>query len=177
MDCRERLPGEPTDPAGSGAAAQQVLLALLAQLWAAYRQRPELSAAVSRTHTRKLKALVRSLPRVPADPATEPDCVRRAQQYIAAHLIEQFTAVMVAEHVGLCPQQFRKRFKQATGKTFGQYLTMCRVERVKELLLDPERKVLRVCFDSGFQSLSPFYRAFRKHAGQSATQYRRSFVQ
>jgi len=43
------------------------------------------------------------------------------------------------------------------------------------LRLNPERKVADVAFESGFQSLSPFYRAFRKHAGQSAAEYRRKY--
>ena len=175
MDCRERLPVEPTDSAGAGAPTLRDLVAVSKRVHAAYQKRPKLPAAVRRAQFENLLRIERTLHGLCANATPEPDCVRRARQYIAAHLIEQFTAEKVAEHVSLCPQQFRKRFKQATGKTFGQYLTMCRVEHAKELLRDPGRKVLKVCFDSGFLSLSPFYRAFRKHAGQSATEYRRKY--
>lgn len=39
-------------------------------------------------------------------------------------------------------------------------------------MLNPERKVADVAFDSGFQSLPTFYRAFRKYTGESSTTYR-----
>jgi AraC-like DNA-binding protein len=175
MSCRERPPGEHAEPAVASAAATRAFLAVVEQLLAAYRARPTLPAVVLRAHMRKLKALIRSLSRVPANPATEPACIHHARQYIADNLIESLTAEMVAEHVNLCPQQFRKRFKRATGQTFRQYLTLRRIERAKELLATTDRTVLAVSLDAGFQSLSPFYRAFRKHAGQSATEYRRKY--
>jgi two-component system response regulator YesN len=106
--------------------------------------------------------------------AHEPQAIHRARLYIEEHLTDDIKVGMVAKHVGLCPQQFRKRFKQSTGKTFREYLAHRRIERAKELLLDAKRKVADVAFEAGFQSLSPFYRAFRKHAGQTAAEYRRS---
>ena len=153
----------------------RALLAAVEQLRAAYRARSKLPAAVRRAHLETLQTLVRDLTGGRANAATEPACVRRARQYIAEHLTEPLTAGMVAKHAGLCPQQFRKQFKGGTGLTFGRYLTLRRLERAQELLLDAERKVADVCFESGFQSLSPFYRAFRKHAGQPASDYRRKY--
>jgi len=152
------------------------LLAAVKRLRAIYCKRTGLPAAVLRAHLENLQALERELLGVPANAAPEPDCVRRARQFIAAHLTDLITVGMVAKHVGLCPQQFRKRFKQATGLTCRQYLALHRVEHAKELLMNPERKVTDVAFEAGFQSLSPFYRAFRKHAGQSAAEYRRGFA-
>ena len=176
MSCRERLPDEHSDPAVASAAGTRELLAMVAQLRAAYRKRPNLPVAVRRAHLESLQALVREIHGLRPNATTEPACVHRARQYIAAHLTEQFTAGMVAKEVGLCPQQFRKRFKQATGQTFRQYLTLRRLERAKDLLVKTDRTVLAVSLDAGFQSLSAFYRAFRKHAGQSADKYRRSVV-
>ncbi|MEI8315575.1 MAG: helix-turn-helix transcriptional regulator [Verrucomicrobiota bacterium] len=177
MSCRERPPGEHTDHAVASAAATRAFLAVVEQLLAAYRARLKLPVAVLRAHMRKLKALIRSLSRVPSNPATEPACVHHARQFIAAHLIEPLTAEMVAKEVGLCPQQFRKRFKRATGQTFRQYLTLRRIEHAKTLLLNPEHKVITATFAAGFQSVPTFYRAFRSHTGQSPTQYRQSLAQ
>jgi len=169
MDCRERLPGEPTDPAVTSAAVTRKLIAmLLKRLPAAYRKRSEISVTVLSAHLQSLQMLERELCRN----AAEPVCVRRARQYIAAHLIESLTAEMVAEHVNLCPQQFRKRFKRATGQTFRLYLTLRRLERAKELLATTDRTVLAVLLDAGFQSEPTFYRVFRHHTGQSPTDYR-----
>ena len=137
--------------------------------------------ATKRARLRLLHQLARELgyvvrPVSPPPPTTVHPGIRRAIEYIAQHYTEQLTVEIVAKHAGLCPQQFRKRFKQATGQTFRQYLTLRRIERAKELLATTDRTVLAVSLDAGFQSLSAFYRAFRKHAGQSADKYRRSVV-
>ena len=151
------------------------MLAAIDQLRAAYRAPSELPAAARRAHLEVLQTLLRDAHGVHHNGATEPVTVHHARHFIAKHLTEPLTVKNVAKHVGLCPQHFRKRFKQATHLTPGRYLTQRRVEHAKTLLLNPERKVTDVALDAGFKSLSPFYRAFRKHAGQSATEYRRKY--
>jgi len=113
--------------------------------------------------------------RVAPPPPTGHPGIRRAIAFIAEHFTEPLTVDVVAKHAGLCPQQFGKRFKQSTGKTCWQYVTLCRVERAKELLLDPGHKVATIAFEVGFESLCAFYRAFRKHTGKSAKKYRRKY--
>ena len=108
----------------------------------------------------------------PPPPTTGHDGICRAPAFIAEHFTEPLKVGAVAKHVGMCPQQFRKHFKQSTEKTFRQYLTLCRIERAKELLTNSKGKVTNIAFESGFQSVPTFYRAFRKYTGQSPTDYR-----
>ena len=169
MDCRERVPGEQSDSAVTSAAVTRQLFAmLLKRLPAAYRKRPDLPVVALSAHLQYFQMLERELCRNAAEPA----CVRRARQFIAEHLAEALTADMVAKEVGLCPQQFRKRFKRATGQTFRQSLTIRRLERAKELLATTDRTVLAVLLDAGFQSAPTFYRVFRDRTGQTPTDYR-----
>ena len=175
MDCRELLPGGPTDPAGSGAAGTRPLLALLAQLRATYRTPSAVPAAMRRAQFGILQKMVRANSRIRPKAATEPVPVYHARQYITDHLADSIRVEKIAKHVGLCPQQLRKHFKQATGHTIRHYCTRSRLEIAKALLQDATSNVTDVAFEAGFQSLSPFYRAFRKHAGQSATEYRRKY--
>ena len=42
------------------------------------------------------------------------------------------------------------------------------VEKVKNLMLNPHKRVSEAAFDAGFQSLSQFNRVFRRVAGRSA---------
>ena len=58
------------------------------------------------------------------------------------------------------------------GINFVDYVTRTRVEKARNLLLDPNRSVSEVAFDVGFQSLSQFNRAFRRIAGESPRDYR-----
>jgi len=67
---------------------------------------------------------------------------------------------------------FCKIFKKATGLTFTDYLARVRVEKVKNLLLNPHRRVSEAAYEAGFQSLSQFNRVFRRIAGESPSIYR-----
>ena len=67
---------------------------------------------------------------------------------------------------------FCKMFKKATGLTFTDYLARVRVEKVKNLLLNPHKRISEAAFEAGFQSLSQFNRVFRRIAGEAPTVYR-----
>ena len=67
---------------------------------------------------------------------------------------------------------FCKMFKQATGLTFTDYLARTRIEKVKNLLLNPHKRISEVAYETGFQSLSQFNRVFRRITGQAPTVWR-----
>ena len=67
---------------------------------------------------------------------------------------------------------FCKMFKQATGLTFTDYLARLRVEKVKNLLLNPHKRISEAAYEAGFQSLSQFNRVFRKITGEAPTVWR-----
>ena len=47
-----------------------------------------------------------------------------------------------------------------------------RIEKARELLVNPNVRVSEVAFEVGFQSLTHFNRIFRRVLGQSATAWR-----
>jgi AraC-like DNA-binding protein len=63
-------------------------------------------------------------------------------------------------------------FKAATGVTFTDYVSRARVEKTKQLLLNPNMRISEAAFETGFQSLSQFNRVFRRIEGQSPSDYR-----
>ena len=67
---------------------------------------------------------------------------------------------------------FCKTFKKSTGLTFTDYLARVRIEKVKNLLLNPHKRISEAAYEAGFQSLSQFNRVFRKIAGEAPTAYR-----
>ena len=98
--------------------------------------------------------------------------ISRAKVFIAEHQGEDLTLGAVARSVNMSAFYFCKMFRQATGLTFTDYLARIRVEKVKNLLLDPHRRISEAAFAAGFQSLSQFNRVFRKVAGEPPTGYR-----
>ncbi len=98
--------------------------------------------------------------------------IARARAFIADHHDEDLSLGEVAKAVNMSAFYFCKMFKQATGLTFTDYLARIRVEKVKNMLLDPHKRVSEVAFAAGFQSLSQFNRVFRKVAGEAPSTYR-----
>ena len=60
-------------------------------------------------------------------------------------------------------------FKEETGYTIGNYVTMKRLRYARELILGG-MPVTQACFECGFQSYSTFSRAYKKNFGISPTQ-------
>ena len=104
--------------------------------------------------------------------AAESPAVARARVFIAEHHSDEVALGDVAKAVNMSAFYFCKTFKRATGMTFTDYLARVRVEKVKNLLLNPHKRVSEAAFEAGFQSLSQFNRVFRRVAGEAPSAYR-----
>lgn len=67
---------------------------------------------------------------------------------------------------------FCKIFRKVTGLNFTDYLSRLRIEKAKNLLLNPNLRISEIAYEVGFQSLTHFNRVFKKIVGQSPTSYR-----
>jgi AraC-like DNA-binding protein len=102
----------------------------------------------------------------------EPPMITRAKEFIREHQTDDLSLEQVAKAVNTSTFYFCKRFKGATGLTFTDYLSRLRIEKAKNLLLNPNLRVSEIAYEVGFQSLTHFNRVFLKIAGQAPTQYR-----
>jgi AraC-like DNA-binding protein/ligand-binding sensor protein len=103
---------------------------------------------------------------------SENPAIARARVYIADQFAEELSLEEVAKQVNMSAFYFCKMFKKATGLTFTDYLARIRIEKVKNLLLNPNKRISEAAYEVGFQSLSQFNRVFRRIAGESPTVYR-----
>jgi len=110
------------------------------------------------------------------DQLGESPMIQRAKSFIEDHQTEDLRLNQVARAVNTSAYYFCKMFKQATGLTFTDYLARVRVEKVKNLLLNPHVRVSEAAFQVGFQSLSQFNRVFRKITGESPSTFRERIV-
>lgn len=104
--------------------------------------------------------------------SAEPPAVVKARAFIAEHLGEELSLEPVARAAGMSAFYFCKVFKSATGVTFTDYVGRARVEKTKQLLLNPNTRVSEAAYESGFQSLSQFNRVFRRITGEAPSAYR-----
>jgi AraC-like DNA-binding protein len=102
----------------------------------------------------------------------EPPVITRAKEYIHEHQTENLRLGHVARAVNTSTFYFCKMFKKVTGINYTDYLSRVRIEKSKNLLLNPNLRVSEIAFEVGFQSLTHFNRVFKKILGQSPTEYR-----
>jgi YesN/AraC family two-component response regulator len=103
---------------------------------------------------------------------SENPAIARARVYIAEQHAEDLSLDQVAKQVNMSAFYFCKMFKKATSMTFTDYLARVRIEKVKNLLLNPNKRISEAAYEAGFQSLSQFNRVFRRIAGEAPTTYR-----
>ncbi len=102
----------------------------------------------------------------------ETPAIARARVIIADHYDDDLGLEEVASAVNMSAFYFCKMFRKSTGMTFTDYLARVRVEKVRNLLLNPHKRISEAAFDAGFQSLSQFNRVFRRITGEAPTAYR-----
>jgi len=106
------------------------------------------------------------------DAEAEPPIVRRAKAYIAGHCTDALSLDETARAMHVSTFYFCKIFKKAIGITFTDYLGRIRVEKAKNLLLNPHLRISEIAYTVGFQSLTHFNRIFRKITGEAPTVFR-----
>lgn len=94
------------------------------------------------------------------------------QQFISDNFRRDIPLTEVAGIASMTVPAFCRYFKKVTGNTFVNYLTNFRVVYACKLLGDDHSTIAEVAYDSGFNSLSQFNRAFRKVVKRTPTEYR-----
>ena len=102
----------------------------------------------------------------------EPTIVAKARRYIEEHREEKISLPAVASAAGASVFHFCKVFHKSTGLKFTDYVARVRVEAARSELLNPNRRISEIAYDTGFQSLTLFNRTFRRIYGQSPSQFR-----
>jgi AraC-like DNA-binding protein len=98
--------------------------------------------------------------------------LQKIEAYFADQGDRAATVRELANRLHISPCYFCKLFKKQTGLTFTDYRTQLRIEAAKRLLLDRRLRVSEVAFESGFDSIPYFNRAFRRLVGCSPSEYR-----
>jgi AraC family transcriptional regulator len=99
--------------------------------------------------------------------------LRRADDFMRAHLESPLTLQAIAAVIGLSRFHTLRLFKSAYGETPIKRLTRLRMERAQLLLAQDGESVTEVAFRCGYDNPAHFANAFRRHAGMTPTEFRR----
>jgi two-component system response regulator YesN len=99
--------------------------------------------------------------------------IRNVCDYIKNHYNEDFMLTDMAEMSLMSVSYFSTIFKQHTGQTLINYINQIRIEKAKELLLDPALKIYEVSEAVGYTTLQYFNRVFKSQVGMTPNEYRK----
>lgn len=100
---------------------------------------------------------------------------KRVIEFMEAHLSEEVRLATMAGLVDLSPYHFARAFKQSFGAPPHRYHLGRRIERAKTMLTESQDSVTDIARMLGFAETSSFSAAFRRIAGASPRDWRRSF--
>ena len=103
---------------------------------------------------------------------SEPPVITKAKEFIREHHTEDLSLGQVAAAVHTSIFYFCKLFRKVTGTTFTEFVSRTRIEKAKNLLLNPNLRISEIAYEVGFQSLTHFNRVFKTVIGESPTEYR-----
>jgi AraC family transcriptional regulator len=95
-------------------------------------------------------------------------------EFIEAHLAEEISLGELATLVDLSRYHFAHVFRQTFGVSPHRYHMARRMEQAKNLLLQSTLPVTLIAIHVGFRETSSFTRAYRRHAGVTPSECRRS---
>jgi two-component system response regulator YesN len=98
--------------------------------------------------------------------------VNMVKKFVSDRLNEDLSLIRLADFVHLNPVYLSKLFKQITGANVIEYIIDVRLQKAKEMLRDPHKKIYEIALDVGFNSAPYFTKVFRQIIGMTPQQYR-----
>ena len=110
----------------------------------------------------------------PADLRAPDAAMEAARRFLETAAANPVSIAQLAARCGLSPVAFTRRFRAATGQTPSQFLTICRLERARTLLLDSDATLDAVAAQCGFGSGFYLSRVWSKKWGGTPSSFRRA---
>lgn len=101
----------------------------------------------------------------------EKERMGRVIKFLTENFDRKISLNDVAEVAHMTPNSFCRYFKKRTQKSFLQYLHEIRIRHACQLLIEGERQISEICYDSGFNTFTNFNRQFKSLMGVTPSDY------
>ncbi|MBX2871055.1 MAG: AraC family transcriptional regulator [Saprospiraceae bacterium] len=108
---------------------------------------------------------------------TELERVQVIYDYILKNYREGVSLDHAAQLISMTKSSFCKYLKKHTKKTFSQIVNEIRISHACELMIQTDKKISTVAFESGFNDVSYFSRAFKKVIATSPRDFMQKYRQ
>ena len=104
------------------------------------------------------------------------DRTKKVIEYISENYTKDISLDELAEISHMTTNSFCRFFKSRTGKTAFEFLREFRINKACQMLINGEKSIAQICYDSGFNSFSSFNRIFKKLKDISASEYKIKYM-
>lgn len=107
----------------------------------------------------------------------ETDRLNKVYQYTLSNYNRELPLEEIAAIANLSVTSFCRYFKMMTKKTFHDFLIELRISHARRLLMDDNNFTIEnICFDSGFNNRSNFFRHFKRITGITPLEFKRKCI-
>jgi AraC-like DNA-binding protein len=99
--------------------------------------------------------------------------LQQVELFIRDNYREDLSREGLAAMVNLDPDYMGRLFRMVTGEKLGDYINNLRIAEAMELLRTTDTPVIDICYQTGFESLRTFNRAFQRVCNASPSEWRR----
>lgn len=103
--------------------------------------------------------------------------VRKVLRYIEEHYAQPLSVAGIAKDFNVSVSYLSQCFKNETGVGIKRYLTMCRMQRAKKLLLSTDDSVGAIAMAVGYDDFRQFSKMFKLFTGVTPVQCRKGMME
>lgn len=105
---------------------------------------------------------------------SENEIIRRAQQYISAHVREKLTVPLVARHVDVSPSYLTALFRKNLQISPGEYVRRVKLQESKQMIREDNMNFTEIAAALQYSTVHHFSRQFKDKFGITPTEYAKS---
>lgn len=98
--------------------------------------------------------------------------IQKVSDYIHQNLHRKILIQDVASLINMSESAFSHFFKKSTNSSFSDYVIDLRLGHAARELIETEKSISEICFDSGFSNISNFNRSFKRKLGFTPSAFR-----
>lgn len=96
-------------------------------------------------------------------------------KFLEQNFNDNISRKILAQSINMHPDSFGKAFKKHTGLKINKYINMLRINFAVQQLHQTNKSIIRIAFDSGFDSIATFHRIFKQETGAKPSEYRKKY--
>ncbi len=104
---------------------------------------------------------------------TDDDLVQQMLHFVNVNFRKKIVIQDLVDHLNYSETFLNKRFKDAVGTTFIEYLNRYRIQKALEMINEGETSIQEVAYQCGINDYKYFNVVFRKYIGCSPKEYRK----